>query len=200
MSGIYYFKPQTVAIPTVFLAVIAFILGEAMALGIPRRNRVWRILNPGPFNIKEHLAITIMSSSAFVSALGLEIIAANRLYYNKDLNGVLSFFMLFSSQCIGYGMAGLMRSTLVYPGAMLWPSNLPINSMLETLHFRLPEDGKPKRVFLWSFATIFIWELFPQWICPLLTGISVFCLANRTSRVFTNVFGGAEGNEGLGLF
>jgi hypothetical protein len=35
---------------------------------------------------------------------------------------------------------------------------------------------------------------------PLLTGVSIFCLANQNSAVFTNIFGGASGNEGLGLF
>lgn len=46
---------------------------------------------------------------------------------------------------------------------------------------------------------IFIWELFPEWIFPLLTGFSIFCLANPTSPAFSRVFGGTNGNEGLGL-
>lgn len=33
-----------------------------------------------------------------------------------------------------------------------------------------------------------------------LTGVSIFCLADRHSPWFTRVFGGAAGNEGLGLF
>lgn len=36
-------------------------------------------------------------------------------------------------------------------------------------------------------------------IFPLLTGISIFCLANNSSAVFRNVFGGASNNEGMGL-
>src|SRR6266581_7592369 len=46
---------------------------------------------------------------------------------------------------------------------------------------------------------IFIWEIFPEWMFPLLTGFSVFCLANPRSTDFTRVFGGSNGNEGLGL-
>jgi OPT oligopeptide transporter protein len=34
---------------------------------------------------------------------------------------------------------------------------------------------------------------------PVLTGVSIFCLANRNSLVFTNLFGGSQGNEGLGF-
>jgi len=46
---------------------------------------------------------------------------------------------------------------------------------------------------------IFIWELFPEWIFPLLTGFSIFCLANPASTDFTHMFGGSNFNEGLGF-
>ena len=36
----------------------------------------WRYLNPGPFNIKEHTVIFIMSSTASTVAIAMEIIAA----------------------------------------------------------------------------------------------------------------------------
>lgn len=35
---------------------------------------------------------------------------------------------------------------------------------------------------------------------PILTGVSVFCLASQNNPVFTNIFGGASGDEGMGLF
>lgn len=47
---------------------------------------------------------------------------------------------------------------------------------------------------------IFVWEWFPEYIAPLLNGISIFCLADQHSAWFTRIFGGAAGNEGLGLF
>ena len=34
---------------------------------------------------------------------------------------------------------------------------------------------------------------------PLLTGFSIFCIANPRSADFTRIFGGSNGNEGLGL-
>lgn len=47
--------------------------------------------------------------------------------------------------------------------------------------------------------SIMVWELIPEYIFPLLTGFSIFCLANQSSPDFTRVFGGTDGNEGLGL-
>ena len=50
------------------------------------------------------------------------------------------------------------------------------------------------------FICILCWEIIPEWIMPILTGVSIFCLANQNNATFTNIFGGASGNEGLGLF
>jgi hypothetical protein len=86
---------------------------------------------------------------------------------------------------------------------------------------------KKRLRFFWIvFASIFVWEFFPEFLAPTLTGISIFCLAKRDSpwvtrkilslvllfcslsnrhltisRVLvTGIFGGSNGNEGLGLF
>jgi hypothetical protein len=52
---------------------------------------------------------------------------------------------------------------------------------------------------------MFIYEIIPAYIFPLLNGFSIFCLASQHASpnvqdVFTNIFGGADSNEGLGLF
>lgn len=47
--------------------------------------------------------------------------------------------------------------------------------------------------------SIFIWELFPEWIFPLLTGLSIACISAPNNVVVSQVFGGSNGNEGLGF-
>jgi hypothetical protein len=51
---------------------------------------------------------------------------------------------------------------------------------------------------------MFCYEVIPSYMFPLLNGVNVFCLASQRAaasvqNVFTNVFGGAMSNEGLGL-
>jgi hypothetical protein len=51
---------------------------------------------------------------------------------------------------------------------------------------------------------MFIYEIFPAYIFPLLNGFSIVCLASQhaspnTVDVLTNLFGGANSNEGLGF-
>lgn len=96
-------------------------------------------------------------------------------------------------------MAGVLRKSLVYPTRMLWPSVLPLSTLIETLHRERAEMKKKFNFFWIIFGIVAIWELFPQYVMPLLVGVSVFCLAQRNSLLITNVFGGSAGNEGLGL-
>src|ERR1700756_397059 len=61
------------------------------------------------------------------------------------------------------------------------------------------------RLFWTAFATMFIFEIIPSYIFPLLNGFNIFCLASQHASpsvqdVLTNIFGGADSNEGLGLF
>ncbi|KAH8985991.1 OPT oligopeptide transporter protein-domain-containing protein [Lactarius hatsudake] len=203
LAEIYYFKPQTVAVSTMFLAIISYVLGIAMEALIPTWG--WfRYLNPGPFNKKENAFIVIMSSAAANSALGTEVLAVQRLFYNITPNGAASIFLLFSSQLLGFGIGGLMRPILLYPSKMLYPGVLPLVSMFDAFYqegnTRKSESNKKRlKLFYVAFFAIFIWEIFPEWMFPLLTGFSVFCLANPRSTDFTRVFGGSNGNEGLGL-
>ncbi|KAI9570474.1 OPT oligopeptide transporter [Boletus coccyginus] len=198
LAEIYYFKPQTVGVSLMFLAIISYILGFAMETFIPRHG-LFRHLNPHPFNKKENAFIIIMASAAANSALATEVLSVQRLYYNITPNAAASVFLLFSSQLIGYGIGGVLRSTLLYPSKMLYPGILPLISMFDAF-FRDGSTARRKlKVFYFVFGAIFIWELFPEWIFPLLTGVSIFCLAAPNNPTVSRVFGGSNGNEGLGL-
>ncbi|KAK6346616.1 hypothetical protein TWF696_006736 [Orbilia brochopaga] len=198
IAEIFYFKPQTVNVSTVFLQIVAYVLGEAMAL-IPRWGPIGRFLNPGPWNQKEHIFATILGSSAAVCALGTEQLAVQNLYYGESPNPASAIFLLFSSQCLGYGFVGFMRKAFIYPTKMLWPTILPNASLFQTLHLDKALAKRRLKVFWWVCGAVIIWEIVPQYIFPLTIGISIFCLANQHSAVFTHLFGGSNGDEGLGL-
>ncbi|KAJ6571252.1 peptide transporter MTD1 [Mycena capillaripes] len=213
LGQIFYFRPQTISVSQLFLQILAYILGVLMQEIIPGPgntrygfkvpdNAFWRFMNPGPFNLKEHVAITIFASTAAGSALAISIFAADDLYYGIQPNAGVGIFTLIGSQLMGYGLGGIMRSFLVYPTYMVFPSLLPTVQLFDALHRGKRIFLQKKRVrFFWScFIAIFCWEWFPEFIAPTLTGISIFCLANQNSAWFTRIFGGAAGNEGLGVF
>jgi hypothetical protein len=162
LQEIFYFKPQTIYVSVVFLTVLAYILGEFMAVAIPRRGAIGRFLNPGPFNMKEHAAITLMASAASQSALATEALAAQDLFYGGYPSKVAGVFIVITSQLIGYGLAGLLREVLVYPTHMLWPMNLPVTSLLESLHRDANETKARLRLFYIIFFVMLVWEIFPE--------------------------------------
>ncbi|RFU31628.1 hypothetical protein B7463_g4723, partial [Scytalidium lignicola] len=199
LQEIFYFKPQTIYVSVIFLTVLAYILGEAMSFLIPRKGAIGRFLNPFPFHMKEHASITLMASAASQSALATEALAAQDLFYGGYPNKAAGIFIVITSQLIGFGLAGLLREVLVYPTHMLWPMNLPITSLLESLHGDKTIAKQRLKIFYIIFFVFLIWEIFPEYIFTVLEGVSIFCLAHQDSLVFTNLFGGASGNEGVGF-
>lgn len=194
-----YFKPQVVYVSVMFLTVIAQALGEFLSRIIPRKGVVGRWLNPFPWNRKEHTAAVLMASAASVSALSTEALTVQKLWYGGYPSTAAGVFITLSSQFIGYGVAGMMRTVLLYPTNMLYPANLPITTVMETLHKPKSETRKRFKVFWIVFAAIFCWEWFPEYIFPIMSAISIFCLADQHNLIFTNLFGGSQGNEGMGF-
>ncbi|KZT11134.1 OPT oligopeptide transporter [Laetiporus sulphureus 93-53] len=198
LAQIYYFKPQTLTVSTLLLLILSYWFGNGMHILLPSKG-IWRFLNPGPFNIKEHVAIIIMSSTAATSAVAIQVISVQELYYNNNMNAGVAIFTLIGSQLIGYGYAGLLQDVLVKPTKCFWPSNIYTANLFQALHYDRQMTSKRVRLFWTVFALLFCWEIFPEWIFPVLTGVSVFCLADNHSSVVRNIFGGASNNEGMGL-
>ncbi|SGY16252.1 BQ5605_C012g06822 [Microbotryum silenes-dioicae] len=199
---------------------MTYFIGTAWHRILPKaeQGRIWAVLNPGPFNIKEHVCITVMASTGSSGALAISTFAVEKLYYNITPSYGIAISTLIekplcptraASQFFGYGLGGLYRSILVYPTFAVWPSLIPSVSLLETLHREKDLRSQRRRYkFFWIvFACIFVWEWFPEIIAPTVTGISIFCppthrgsLVDRTNPDFTRIFGGTNANEGLGLF
>ncbi|THG99979.1 hypothetical protein EW026_g2478 [Hermanssonia centrifuga] len=198
LAQIYYFKPQTLLVSTLFLLVISYWFGTVWHMALPSHG-IFKWINPGPFNIKEHVAIIIMSSTAAGSATAIQVISVQDLYYNNKMNGGIAIFTLIGSQLLGYGYAGLLSDVLVKPTKSFWPATISTANLFQALHYDNQMTSKRVRVFWMIFCVMFVWEIIPQWIFPLLTGVSIFCLANNKSTVFRNIFGGASNNEGMGL-
>ncbi|KAJ6508507.1 OPT oligopeptide transporter [Mycena sanguinolenta] len=199
VATIYTFKPQNASVSQLFCLIIAYVLGTSIHSVMPTRG-LWRYLNPGPFNLKEHAVITIMSGTASNVAVGMEIIAALDLFYDLKLNAAVAIFQIFATQMVGYGIAGILRTFLVYPTYAFYPNYISVVNLLQSLHWRGALNAKKRRFFWIVFAAIFFWEWIPQYPFPLLTAFSVICLADNGRHDFVrNLFGAGSSNEGIGL-
>ncbi|KAL0080556.1 OPT family small oligopeptide transporter [Phycomyces blakesleeanus] len=195
VNQLMHFKPIVVTLSNMFMMIIAYIC----CIGLSRLAKPGTLLNPAPFNVKEHTFIFVIVSTANTSAYGTNILSAQQLYYSEYPSAAGGIFLLFATQIIGYGIAGQLRPFLVYPSQMIWPTNLPTVSFLKTFNTPGNENKTLMKFFFAIFFGIFVWEIVPQYMFPILSGVSIVCLARRDSVWVQRLFGGISVNEGLGI-
>ncbi|KAF8710272.1 Peptide transporter MTD1, partial [Rhizoctonia solani] len=214
LSQIYIFKPITVSVSGIFLLLLVYTIGKAWEMLLPKPEQfesripwlapIVRVINPGPYGLKEHVVATLIATTAAYGATAVNIFAVQRLFYNAEVNGTTAVLATFSTACFGYGLVGLLRPLTVYPSEMVYWGNLPTVTTFQALHWDTTATSKRLQLFWSAFGGMAVYEILPAYIFPLLNGFSVFCLASQKSstrvrEVFTNVFGGVSGNEGLGI-
>lgn len=93
LGMLFQFRPQVISVSALFLQLIAFMLGKFFEKTIPgpgsrlwRNNAFWRFMNPGPFNLKEHVASQIMANTASTAAVACFVFASDDLFYNITIN------------------------------------------------------------------------------------------------------------------
>jgi hypothetical protein len=168
-------------------------------------------LNPGPFNIKEHILLYIFSSSSNIPAYAMYNIVAQKYKLGQQLTTGWCLCFVIASSFIGYGFAGLTRRILVRPSSMLWPSNLSVIALLTTLHekeitFATDTDvnnseERPlvtRSRFLWvATLLMFVWQWVPSVFAPLLSAVAVVCFVVPAKFSKLRLFGSAT--QGLGV-
>ncbi|KAI8450733.1 OPT oligopeptide transporter protein-domain-containing protein [Phakopsora pachyrhizi] len=150
--------------------------------------------NPGPFSSKETGFSAIMAVSASIDSIAIYMLCAQDLYFNKPASAILALSTIFSSQMIGYGWAGLFLFFFLYR------SMLPSVALIKSLANKDKVANDQLKFFKKSFWAISIYEFFPSYLTPALQAISPWCLTFPKSQSVTQIFGGSQNLEGLGLF
>ncbi|ORX39348.1 OPT oligopeptide transporter protein-domain-containing protein [Kockovaella imperatae] len=207
-SQIFYFKSNAPSFSSYFIILATYPLGHGLANErfIPRGQRFLGLeLNPGPFSIKEAILVSVLASSGATSAYATDILAIMDLYFHVTLGPISSIILLLTTQCIGFGLAGMLQTILVYPPAMYWPSILVVVQLFTTLYSstssalsraaQLATRDRLK-VFTFVFLITFIYQYLPFFLFPTLTSISVLCLIDNDSW-WMRVLG--SGYKGLGM-
>jgi OPT family oligopeptide transporter len=136
-------------------------------------------LNPGPFNVKEHVLIFMMSNIASAPSYAMNTIVVSELYYGLDFGVGFNFTLILATQMTGLGIAGVARRFLVWPASMVWPGNLVSCTLLNTLH--AGEDVDPRggmtrfRFFLYMMGAAFAWSFLPSFLFQSLSYFSWAC-------------------------
>jgi OPT family small oligopeptide transporter len=185
-SGVNQFfslRYPTLTINFLVAQVLAFPIGKFLAEVLPDwkcKRYPFFDLNPGPYTIKEHGILTICVSLTASSAYATNILIAQTNFYNIDFGAGYQILLVWTTQSLGYGLAGLTRRFLVDPPQMIWPQTLISISMFDTLHSSsLPSANliangwriTRYKFFLVVFAISFVWYWVPGF---LFKGLSYF--------------------------
>ncbi|KIY50159.1 OPT-domain-containing protein [Fistulina hepatica ATCC 64428] len=165
--------------------ILAYPAGRLFAATLPTRRfttfgYTWS-LNPGLFNKKEHMVITIMANVGFNTPYTAYIIWVQypTRFFNQKwaLNFGYQILTALSTNFIGYGLAGVTRRFLVYPYYTIWPANLATIALNRAFHehsHNAVEGGwrvSRMRYFLYCFCGMFVYFWLPDY---LFTALSYF--------------------------
>ncbi|KAF9463568.1 oligopeptide transporter [Collybia nuda] len=162
-------------------------------------------LNPGPWNIKEHVLVFIMANVAVGNPYALNAVVVSEMFYDLKLGYWFSLVLVLATQLTGFGLAGLCRRFLVWPASMVWPQNLVACTLLNTLHAEDEDDGvgmggstRGKGMTRYRFFMIvmigsFFFFFLPGFIFQALSVFSFICWAAPDNVPVNQIFGVRSG-------
>ena len=167
-------------------------------------------LNPGPFNRKEHMLITIMASVSFSYPYTAFLIPTQALpqFFGQAFARDFGYQLLSTMgiNFVGYGLAGLYRRFLVFPSYALWPSSLATIALNKAFHTEQNEPVKGPfgwvyrrsrgQVFFLTFLAMFVWFFFPGFIFQALSIFNWLSWIAPNNMALSNITGF---NNGVGL-
>ena len=192
INSFFDVRLPSIYVGTVVPQLLAYPLGQFLAKVLPDWGftafGVRHSLNPGPFNKKEHMLITIMSNVAKSTPYTNYIVWIQYLptYFDQPWAISIGYQLLIalSTNFIGYGLAGLCRRFLVYPAYCVWPSSLVTIALNSAFHDQATEAavvaGPWKtmwratrlRYFMYAFGAMFVYFWLPNYLFAALSYFS----------------------------
>ncbi|XP_030454602.1 oligopeptide transporter 4-like [Syzygium oleosum] len=213
LNQFFSYRREPLIITQITVQVATLPLGRLMASVLPTAKfhlpglggREFS-LNPGPFNVKEHVLISIFANagSAFGggTAYAVGIVNIIKAFYGRGISFGAAWILIITTQVLGYGWAGLLRKYVVEPAHMWWPSTLVQISLFRTLHEKETEEDKAgykvsrAKFFVIAMVFSFLWYLVPGYLFQSLSSISWVCWAFPNSVTAQQI---GSGLNGLGV-
>ncbi|KAJ6782229.1 hypothetical protein PWT90_08857 [Aphanocladium album] len=212
-----FFEPR---FPAIFVSgtvpqLLAYPVGTLMARVLPDWGfTLWGVrhsLNPGPFNKKEHMLITIMSFAYDSAPYTNYIVWIQVLPQYFDQSWARDFGYQFcvalSTAFIGYGFAGITRRFIVWPSHCIWPSSLATIALNSAFHsneanhavagpFKSVWSMSRIKFFMIACGAMFVYFWFPGTIFGALSTFSWMSWIAPKHTVLNAIVGS---RNGLGL-
>ncbi|KAI9177431.1 hypothetical protein LWI28_015163 [Acer negundo] len=207
LNQFFAYRTEPLVITQITVQVAALPIGHFLAAVLPETQ--FKIpgcgskmfsLNPGPFNMKEHVLISIFANagSAFGSgsAYAVSIVTIIKAFYGRKISFLAGWLLIITTQVLGYGWAGLLRKYVVEPAYMWWPNTLVQVSLFRALHEKDEQRMSRAKFFVIALICSFTWYLVPGFLIPTLSSISWICWVFSKSVTAQQI---GSGMRGLGI-
>lgn len=103
VNQFFWYRTQPLSVSSVSAQIAVVPIGHFMARVLPTRvflknTRFEFSLNRGPFNIKEHVLITIFANSGAGTVYATHILSAVKLIYKRELNFLPALLLMLTTQ------------------------------------------------------------------------------------------------------
>ncbi|KAJ7339942.1 OPT oligopeptide transporter protein-domain-containing protein [Mycena albidolilacea] len=200
LNVFFNFRSPAPSVVPLALLLIAYPHGKFLAYVLPVTTYRFRSfefsLNPGPWNIKEHVLVFIMANVAVGNPYALNAIVVSEFYYDIKLGYWFALVLVLATQLTGFGIAGMCRRFLVWPASMVWPQNLVACTLLNTLHAEDEESagGMTRyRYFVLVASGAFFWFFLPGFLFEALSVFSFVCWAAPNNVPLNQMLGVSSG-------
>ncbi|KAF5196052.1 Oligopeptide transporter [Thalictrum thalictroides] len=207
INQFFAYRTEPLIITQISVQIIALPIGQFMAAVLPTKkfhllgfgSRDFS-LNPGPFNIKEHVLISIFANAGAAfgggNAYAIGIVNIIKAFYKKKISFLACWLLVITTQVLGYGWAGLIRKYVIDPAHMWWPGVLPQVSLFQALHEKEERRMSRAKFFMIVLVCSFCYAVVPGYLFPTISSISWVCWVWPKS-VNAQLIG--SGMQGLGL-
>ncbi|KAF8141153.1 OPT oligopeptide transporter protein-domain-containing protein [Boletus edulis] len=204
LNVFFNFRQPAPTVSPLSLLIISYPIGKFFAFVLPIHT--YRLprwlgglefsLNPGPWNIKEHVLVYIMANVAIGPPYAINAIVVTQLNYHVRVDYWFSVLLVVATQLTGFGLAGLCRRFLVWPAGMVWPQNLVTCTLLNTLHAE--DDETPGTItrykyFLLVLTGSFFFFFIPGYLFQALSVFSWLCWIFPNNIPVNQLFGVSSG-------
>ncbi|KAJ7102359.1 OPT oligopeptide transporter protein-domain-containing protein [Mycena belliarum] len=201
VNQVFEYRAPSVFITGIVGQLISLPMGKFLGWVLPETQfktlgYVWSF-NPGPFNIKEHVCITVMINVAYIGAYATDVVATQARYYHQDLPWAYQILIILGTQVFGFSLGGMLRQFVVWPASMIWPSALVNSALFNTLHKNYGKRDRGhmtrERFFMICVAGSFVWYWIPGYLFTALSVFNWICWIAPTNKIVNVLFGTSTG-------
>lgn len=105
VNQFFWYRTQPLTVSAISAQIAVVPLGHFMARVLPTRSffqgtRLEFTMNPGPFNVKEHVLITIFANCGAGTVYASHILTAVKLLYKRKLTFLPAFIVMLTTQVL----------------------------------------------------------------------------------------------------